>query len=54
MLVMNLVIGAAACASVVGSVLDEDPETRHDKELARIARASLFLPPNPQNLRMKR
>lgn len=45
MLVMNLVIAAAACGSVVNSVLDEDAESRHDTELARIARASLFASP---------
>jgi TetR/AcrR family transcriptional regulator len=40
--VMNLVIAAAACASVTQAALEDDARTRHDRELARIARASLF------------
>lgn len=51
MLVMNLVIGAAACASVVNSVLDEDADARHHQELARIARASLFASPRSRGSR---
>jgi len=43
--IMNLVITAAACAPVMNSALDDDARSRHDTELGRIARSSLFSPP---------
>jgi TetR/AcrR family transcriptional regulator len=41
---IQLVIAAAACASATSPVLERDPEVRYDRELARIARTSLFSP----------
>jgi AcrR family transcriptional regulator len=43
-LVLLLVITATASASVSTAVLEEDGRARYDRELARIARASLFPP----------
>jgi AcrR family transcriptional regulator len=42
--VLQLVIGATASMSVTGALLDDDGKARYDRELARIARASLFAP----------
>ena len=42
--VLLLVITATASASVTASALDSDARARYDRELARIARASLFPP----------
>lgn len=41
---LGLVVHAAASASVLTTVLEEDPRKRYDRELARIARSSLFAP----------
>lgn len=41
---LQLVVNATACASVSSAVLDDDQEARYDRELARIARSSLFPP----------
>ena len=40
--VMQLVVAAAACGPVTSSFIDGDPEARYQRELARIARHSLF------------
>lgn len=40
---LHLVIAAAASASVGQSVLGEDASSRYERELARIAKASLFV-----------
>ncbi|HLM75562.1 MAG TPA: hypothetical protein VK459_22770, partial [Polyangiaceae bacterium] len=40
--VLQMVIAASAAASVTSSVLEQDGAPRYDRELARIARASLF------------
>ncbi|NVB78583.1 MAG: TetR/AcrR family transcriptional regulator [Kofleriaceae bacterium] len=40
--VMQMIIGAAAVAEVTTSVLDAGGQARYDRELARIAKASLF------------
>lgn len=40
--VIQMVIASAAAASVTSSVLGDDARERYDRELARIARASLF------------
>jgi AcrR family transcriptional regulator len=40
--VLQMVIAASAAASVSASVIDQDGRQRYDRELARIARASLF------------
>jgi TetR/AcrR family transcriptional regulator len=41
---LQLVVSATACGSVSSAVLDDDAEGRYDRELARIARSSLFPP----------
>ncbi|MRG95105.1 TetR/AcrR family transcriptional regulator [Polyangium spumosum] len=46
--VMLFVISAAATASVMQGALDDDARARSDRELARIARASLFSPGRPR------
>lgn len=47
--ILQFVIAAAACASASSAVLESDPASRYDRELARIARSSLFLPrPEPK------
>jgi len=51
--ILLLVITATASASVTSTVIDTDAQTRYDRELARIARASLF-PPAPQTAVRKR
>lgn len=43
--VMVLVIASAASASVTAGLLDPDGRQRHDRELFRIARSSLFTEP---------
>jgi len=40
--VLQMVIAASAAASVSSSVIEQDGRQRYDRELARIARASLF------------
>jgi TetR/AcrR family transcriptional regulator len=45
--ILLLVITATASASVTSSALDSDARARYDRELARIARASLFPPTTP-------
>lgn len=42
--ILQLVITATASASVMATALPEGSRARYDRELARIARASLFLP----------
>jgi TetR/AcrR family transcriptional regulator len=42
--ILQLVIAATACAAASSAVLDSDAANRYDRELARIARTSLFLP----------
>jgi TetR/AcrR family transcriptional regulator len=42
--IIQLVIAATACAAATSPALERDPEARYDRELARIARASLFSP----------
>jgi AcrR family transcriptional regulator len=42
--ILLLVITATASASVTSTVIDGDAQPRYDRELARIARASLFPP----------
>jgi TetR/AcrR family transcriptional regulator len=39
---IQLVIGATACASSTSTALERDPDARYGRELARIARTSLF------------
>ncbi|MDC0742026.1 TetR/AcrR family transcriptional regulator [Polyangium mundeleinium] len=46
--VMLFVISAVASASVMQGALDDEARARSDKELARIARASLFTPARPR------
>jgi AcrR family transcriptional regulator len=41
---LQLVVVATACAPVMSTVLDGDSSARYDRELARIARSSLFSP----------
>lgn len=48
--VLQLVLVAAASAPVTSAVLERDAEGRYDRELVRIARASLF-PATPQRAR---
>lgn len=43
-LVLQFVITASASAALTSTVLDDDGRARYDRELARIARASLFAP----------
>jgi AcrR family transcriptional regulator len=43
--VLQLVVTATACAAVSSTVLEGDASDRYDRELARIARSSLFSPP---------
>jgi TetR/AcrR family transcriptional regulator len=50
--VVQLVISASASAAVLSSVLEEPSRIRYDRELARIARASLFLPERPEPKRV--
>src|ERR1700722_17330856 len=45
--ILLLVITATASAAVTSSALDHDARARYDRELARIARASLFPPSAP-------
>ena len=45
--VLLLVITATASAAVSSTVLESDARARYDRELARIARASLFPPSTP-------
>ncbi len=47
--VLLLVITATASAAVTSSALDNDARRRYDRELARIARASLFPPSTNAN-----
>jgi AcrR family transcriptional regulator len=42
--VLGMVIALTASAGVTASLLGEDARARYDREIARIARASLFLP----------
>ena len=49
--ILQLVISATASAAVMSTVLDEPARARYDRELARIARASLF---RPEHLATKR
>jgi AcrR family transcriptional regulator len=42
--ILQFVIAAAACASASSAVLESNAGGRYDRELARIARSSLFLP----------
>jgi TetR/AcrR family transcriptional regulator len=42
--ILLLVVTATACASVNSTVLENEPAGRYDRELARIARSSLFSP----------
>jgi len=54
--VLQLVLTATASFAVSGVVVDGDARTRYDRELARIARASLFVPmtarePTPRSKR---
>jgi TetR/AcrR family transcriptional regulator len=42
--ILLLVVSATACASVNSTVLENDAGARYDRELARIARTSLFSP----------
>jgi TetR/AcrR family transcriptional regulator len=42
--IIQLVVMATACGAVSSSVLETEPGTRYDRELARIARSSLFSP----------
>ena len=42
--VLQLVIGATASAAVTEAVLESDAHARYDRELACIAKASLFQP----------
>jgi TetR/AcrR family transcriptional regulator len=46
-LVMLLVITAIASSPVAAAALDRDGPARFDREIARIARASLFPPTSP-------
>jgi len=50
--VLLLVITATASASVTSSALESDARARYDRELARIARASLFPPSAPHGREM--
>jgi AcrR family transcriptional regulator len=52
--VLQLVITAAAAGGVTSSLLDHDSRARCDRELARIARASLFVPRPPRPPSRKR
>ena len=54
--VLQLVLTATASFAVTGAVVDGDARARYDRELARIARASLFVPmtarePKPRSKR---
>jgi len=53
--VLQLVITATASGAVMSAVIEEPSRPRYDKELARIARASLFrpdgVPPKPVRVR---
>jgi AcrR family transcriptional regulator len=42
---IQLVVGATASASATSTALDRDSDARYDRELARIARSSLFSTP---------
>jgi TetR/AcrR family transcriptional regulator len=51
--ILQLVISSSAAAVVTMSVLDHDARERYDRELARIARASLFSAPQKRSTRSK-
>jgi hypothetical protein len=52
--VIQLVVTAIACASATSTVLLGDARVRYDRELARIARASLFSAPREARPRRTR
>ena len=45
--VLQLVLTAVASYPVTSTVIDHEPRKRYDRELARIAKASLFVPTTP-------
>jgi AcrR family transcriptional regulator len=47
--ILQLVLVAAASGPVTSAVLDKDAEQRYDRELVRIARASLFVNPEERD-----
>lgn len=52
--VLQLVLTAMASYPVTGAVLGHEPRKRYDRELLRLARASLFLPPGkPEPIRAR-
>jgi len=46
--VLQMVVSAAAAAAVSQTLLEGDGKSRYERELARIARASLFVPQSPE------
>ncbi len=52
--VLQLVLTAAASYPVSSAVIEHEPRKRYDRELVRIAKASLFLPTTPKPKKTKR